>query len=380
MKSQHVNFKRQFEGLLASRLQERLNFIQVVLGPRQVGKTTGVQSVFSNFSGPKHFASADSPVPHPPDWLKAQWERGIALGEGALLVIDEVQKVQGWAEVCKLMFDEHRSRRALKVVLLGSASLALEDGLASALAGRFEHIPVTHWNFMEMQEAFGWSLDTFLKYGGYPAAAELVSSPARWQAYVRDSIIEPVLGRDISGLVRIAKPSLFKQTFRLAMNYPAQVISYQKLLGQLQEGGNASTVKHYLELLEGAFLIKLIEKFSGSTIRTSSSSPKIVPLAPALCSAMLDQLHLVDDPSWRGRIIEAVVGSELVKLPGKLFYWSEGNFEVDYVRVVDGEIIAYEVKSRATHKSKSVALFKKRFPEARIEYIDTNHPLIVGSP
>jgi predicted AAA+ superfamily ATPase len=363
--------KRDFQSVLERRLAEQLNFIQIVLGPRQVGKTTGVRQVFEAFAGPKHFATADSPVPPSADWLKAQWERARSLGDGSLLVVDEVQKVSGWAEVCKLLFDQHRMKRALKVVLLGSASLSLQEGMNTTLAGRFEIIPVYHWTLAEMQLAFGWDLDRYISFGGYPAAAELVGDFERWCSFMRDSIVEPVLGRDISGLVRIAKPGLFRQAFRTAMGYPAQVISYQKLLGSLQEGGNASTVKHYLELFQAAYLIRLVEKYSGSRLRTATSSPKILPLAPALCNAMLDHENLLYDTAWRGRIFEAVVGAHLAKLPGRLFYWSEGNYEVDFIREVDGQVIAYEVKSGLKQKSKSLTEFRRRYPEAIVDVIDS---------
>lgn len=362
--------KRDFQSVLELRLAEQLNFIQVVLGPRQVGKTTGVRQVFDAFGGPKHFATADSPVPLSADWLKAQWDRARSLGDGALLVVDEVQKVSGWAEVCKLLFDQQRSRRALKVVLLGSASLSLQEGMSAALTGRFEVIPVYHWTPAEMQRAFGWALDRYISFGGYPAAAELIGDFGRWCSFMRDSIIEPVLGRDVSGLVRISKPALFRQTFRAAMGYPAQVISYQKLLGSLQEGGNAATVKHYLELFQAAYLIQLVEKFAGSRLRASTSSPKILPLAPALCNAMLDRENLLDDAAWRGRVFEAVVGAHLARLPGRMFYWSEGNYEVDFIREVDGQVIAYEVKSGLKQKSKSLLEFRKRYPEAIVDVID----------
>jgi predicted AAA+ superfamily ATPase len=363
-------YTRDFQGVLQARLRERLNFIQVVIGPRQVGKTTGVRQVFEEFAGPKLFVSADSPTPLSAEWLSAQWEVARGLGDGALLVVDEVQKVTAWAEVCKLLFDQYRAKRALKVVLLGSASLALQEGMSTTLAGRFEVIPVYHWTQAEMREAFGWDLEQYLLFGGYPAAAELIGDFERWRSFVRDSIIEPVLGRDISGLTRIAKPALFRQAFRVAMGYPSQVISYQKILGSLQEGGNAATVKHYLELFQAAFLVKLLEKFSGSRLRSATSSPKILPLAPALCNAMLDRESLIRDDTWRGRIFESVVGAHLSRLPGRLFYWSEGNHEVDFVREVDGEIVAYEVKSGFRQSTKSIAAFKRRFPDAKVDVID----------
>ena len=365
-----MEINRDFEAVLERRLHEPLNFIQVIVGPRQVGKTTGVKRVFSNYPAPKHFATADSPIPLSAEWLRSQWEHALQLGKDALLVVDEVQKISGWAEVCKLLFDQNRKERSLRVVLLASASLSIQEGLASALAGRFELISVPHWSFAESQTAFKWDLTTFLKFGGYPAAAELISERERWQTFMRDSVIDPVLGRDISGLVRINKPALFRQTFRLAMSYPAQVLSYQKILGQLQEGGNASTVKHYLELFEGAFLLKLVEKYSGSPLVSVATSPKIVPLAPALSNALLDDISKIDDPTWQGRLFEAFVGARLLKLPGRLFYWSQGNYEVDYVRKVDDELIAYEVKSGLTHRAKSLELFKQHYPEAKVVVVD----------
>ena len=365
-----MEIARDFEPILSSRLQERLNNIQVLLCPRQVGKTTGAKRVFDSFSGPKHFASADSPSPFNSEWLEAQWNQATRLGSNSLLVIDEIQKVSGWAETCKLLFDRNRKSRELKVVVLGSASLSLQEGLASSLAGRFELISVPHWSLEETNRAFSWSLDQFLSFGGYPAATEFIADFPRWQSFVRDSIIEPVLGRDISGLVRINNPSLFRQAFRLAMSYPAQVVSYQKLLGQLQERGNASTVKHYLELFEGAFLLKRLEKFSGSKVSSASSSPKIIPLAPALINAFIEDKGKLSDATWRGRLFESTAISHLLKLPGSFYYWTDGRFEVDLVRTIDEKIIAYEMKSGVSQRVKSLNEFRKKFPDSEVRIID----------
>jgi predicted AAA+ superfamily ATPase len=364
-----MKIDRDFQGLLEKRLREKLNNIQVLIGPRQVGKTTGVKRVLEGYSGPKHFASADSPAPHNAEWLSAQWNIARRLGDNAVLVIDEIQKVTNWAEATKALFDEHREEKTLKVVFLGSASLSIQTGLISALAGRFELIKVPHWSFEECQRAFGWHLDTFLNYGGYPAAAEFVNDFFRWQSFVRDSIVEPVIGRDISGLVRINNPSLFRQAFRLAMNYPAQVVSYQKFLGQLQERGNASTVKHYLELFESAFLIKRLEKFSGSQRISISSSPKIVPLAPALINSFASEKSQLDQPEWRGRTFESYVISQLLKLSGEFFYWADNKHEVDLVRRIGQRVIAYEIKSGTSQRIKSLHAFRKKFPDAESEII-----------
>ncbi len=361
---------RDFENILESRISNPLNFVQVLIGPRQVGKTTGVSRIFEKYSFPKHFATADSPSPYGYEWLNTQWNIAREMGSDTLLVIDEIQKVDNWPETCKLLFDQDRPKKNLKVILLGSASLSIQEGLISSFAGRFELIHAPHWSYEECKNAFNWDLNTYLKFGGYPAAADLINEPARWQSYVLNSIIEPVLGRDISGIVRINNPALFRQAFRLAMSYPAQVISYQKLLGQLQDKGNAATIKHYLELIEGAYLLKKLEKFSGSTVMSSSSSPKLLSLAPALSNAYIDDLTKLSNPDWLGHIFECVVGASLLKLPGKLYYWSYGDYEVDFIRVVDNKVIAYEVKSGLTHKAKSLQVFKKKYPDAEIKIID----------
>lgn len=368
-----MKIAREFETILSQRIKNDLNFIQVVLGPRQVGKTTGVKSIFDAYAGTKLFASADSPIPYNSDWLEAQWNNAEKLGKGTLLVIDEIHKVNGWSETCKYLFDRQREKKTLKIILLGSASLSIQDGLASALAGRFELIKVNHWDYKESKKAFGWDLETFIKYGGYPAASELLPDHLRWQSYIRDSIIESVLGKDISGLIRINKPALFRQTFKLSVLYPAQVISYQKILGQLQDKGNAATVKNYLELIEAAFLIKRIEKFSGSVLNRAHTSPKLIPLAPALSNAFLDDLKVLDDPTWMGHVLECVVGARLLEMPGTVYYWSEANYEVDFVRIVNDEIFAYEIKHGLNYKTKSLDRFKKIYPKAKIEILDNEN-------
>lgn len=357
---------RYFENVLLARLKEGLPFLQIILGPRQVGKSTGIAHILNSWEGPRYGVSADGATPKSSEWLKIEWQKAERLGPGTLFVVDEVQKIQSWAEVVKELYDPIRESRKLKVVLLGSASLSIQQGLAAALAGRFELIRASHWSFAEMQRAFDWDFDTYVSYGGYPGGALLVNSSERWRNFIIDSVIEPVLGRDIAGAVSIAKPALFRQLFEMAMGLPSQVVSYNKLLGQLQEGGNAATIKHYLQLLEGAFLIKLLPGFSKGAVRRHASSPKIVPLAPALSQAYRPQSIPEGDATWRGRILEAIVGAHLAKLPGKLFYWSDGDYELDFVREVDGTILAYEVKSARKRKARSTEEFLKKYPQSEI--------------
>jgi len=363
-------YNRKFESELRTRLGQNLPFLQIVLGPRQVGKSTGMAAVLGSWNGPKHAVSADGSAPKSPEWLKIEWQKAARLGDGTLFVVDEIQKVVEWAETIKELYDPVRSSRTLRVVLLGSASLSIQRGLAASLAGRFEIIRAPHWSLAEMRESFGWDFEKYLLYGGYPGAALLADDPERWRSFIIDSVIEPVLGRDIAGATTIAKPALFRQLFQTAMGLPCQTISYNKLLGQLQEGGNASTIKHYLQLLEGAFLIKLLPGFSKGVVRRRASSPKILPLAPALSQAYRPESISENDLTWRGRILESVVGAALAQLPGNLFYWHEEGYEIDFVREVDGKILAYEVKSARGRRSRSAEAFLKRYPKSELFILD----------
>jgi len=354
---------RDFTKDLQKRLETELNFIQVVLGPRQIGKTTGLQQIVEKWNGPSLMVTADEVAAPGLDWITLQWQKARNLGKNALFVIDEIQKIPGWSSRVKYLFDQDRKQGKLKIVLLGSASLSLQQGLAESLAGRYEVIPAYHWNLTECGKASGWKLNEFLMFGGYPAAAELVGDVERWQSFLRNSIIEPVLIKDILGLSAVGKPALFRQTFELSMSYPAQEISYQKLLGQLQESGNVTTIKHYLELLEGAFLLKTLQKYSGSDMRMKGSSPKILPLDTALIHAFRNPLDVENNSDWRGRVFEAAVGAALSRSEGKLYYWREGKFEVDFVLQLEGKLFAIEVKSGRKRFSKGLEKFLAKNPK-----------------
>ena len=359
--------KREFVVDLQKRLQEELNFIQVVLGPRQVGKTTGLEQITKAWNKPFLMVSADEVSVPDQSWIDFQWKRARELKGEALLVIDEIQKINDWSAAVKYLFDQDRKQKRLKVVLLGSASLSLQKGLSESLAGRYEVIVAHHWSLNECKEAFGWGLEEFLKFGGYPAASELIHDVPRWKKYIRDSIIEPVLIKDILGVTAVNKPALFRQTFDLIMNYPAQEVSLQKLLGQLQDRGNAHTIKHYLELFEGAFLIKTLQKYSGSEVKKRASSPKIFPLNMALIHAFKSPNEAMLDPDWYGRIVETAVGIRLSLLEGKLFYWRVGKLEVDFILEDGKKLYAIEVKSNRREKNhKGLLAFKKRYPQSRV--------------
>ncbi|MDP3522530.1 MAG: ATP-binding protein [Hydrogenophaga sp.] len=340
---------------LAARLIEPRRFIQVVAGPRQVGKSTLVQQATDTLAQPVRHASADEPALRSADWMAQQWEAArlaIAGPEGAVLVLDEIQKIPAWSETVKRLWDEDtRAKRPLKVVLLGSAPLLIAQGLTESLAGRFETIPVSHWSLAEMRAAFGWSLDEFVFYGGYPGAAPLIGEPERWRRYVADSLIETSISRDVLLLTRVDKPALLRRLFELACRYSGQVLSYTKMLGQLQDAGNTTTLAHYLNLLAGAGMVCGVPKYAGDVARSRGSSPKLQVLNTALMSVMsgmsLEEAR-ADREFW-GRLVESAVGAHLANAAMRgentLHYWREGNREVDFIVLAAQRLTAIEVKS-----------------------------------
>ena len=275
-------FVRPHAAELARRLREPRRFIQVVAGPRQSGKTTLVRQVTSAVGRPVRFVTADEPTLRHASWIAQQWESARldttgAGRRGAVLVIDEVQKAPGWAETVKRLWDEDTGAgRRLKVVLLGSSPLLVQQGLTESLAGRFELIRLPHWSYAEMHEAFGWRVDQFVIHGGYPGAAPLATRPARWRRYILDSLVETTIARDVLLLTRVDKPALLRRLFELGCRYSGQVLSYTKMLGQLQDAGNTTTLAHYLDLLAGAGMlagIPEVQRFPGPPARFEPEAP-----------------------------------------------------------------------------------------------------------
>ncbi len=350
-----MRYRRRIFTSLASRLEENAPRIQVLSGPRQVGKTTVVRQVLDAVDRPSHYASADDPALRDSAWLEAQWEEGRRLASnrrrGAILAIDEIQKVTGWAETVKRLWDEdRRSDLPLQVALLGSAALLVQRGLSESLAGRFELIRAPHWSFAEMRDAFGFSLDEFVHFGGYPGAAALIGDERRWAAYVLDSIVETTISRDLLLLTRVDKPALLRSLFRLVCDYSAQIVSYQKLTGQLQDAGNTTTLAHYLDLLAAAGLAVGLEKYSPGKVRQRRSTPKLMALDTALVSATSDRTFAEAraDPEHWGRLVETAVGAHLCATRdprAEVLYWRDRGKEVDFVIQRGTRLTALEVKS-----------------------------------
>lgn len=354
-------YERAFVAQLEKRLCGEAPLMQVLVGPRQVGKTTGMRQLLARLPGSSHYANADDLLVADRTWLLEQWQKALLMGDGTLLVIDEVQKIPNWSEAIKALWE--RQPRRLRVVLLGSSSLQIQSGLTESLAGRFELTRVYHWTFTELKNAFDYDLERYLLYGGYPGAVAFEGDPDRWYAYMKDAIVEAVIGKDILQNRKVANPALFRQAFEILCRYPAQEISYTKLLGQLQDKGNTDLVKYYLELYAGAFLIYSLGKYSAKGWLTRTSSPKILAACPALCT-MTAGAPALADPEQRGRVFELAVGAELLQLPGELFYWREKNAEVDFVYRYQGKLYAIEVKSGRKKSAKGLDAFMKHFPQA----------------
>lgn len=357
MKSKpRIEFRRSGYDLLRARLQEQRRFIQVVAGPRQVGKTTMVRQVLESLTVPVVFASADEPGLKGSQWVAQQWDAARLAArqskDGAVLAVDEVQKIPHWDESIKKLWDEDTAKRIqVKVVLLGSAPLLIQHGLTESLGGRFVMLHQPHWTFPEMKSAFGWSIDNYLYFGGYPGAATLIADPERWARYVRDSLIETTISRDVLLLSRVDKPALLRRLFELACSYSGQILSYQKMTGQLQDAGNTTTLAHYLDLLAAAGMVTGVQKYAGDKARQRASSPKLQVFNTALMTAQsgVAPNEVDKNPEFKGHLVESAVGCHLVNAAAgkecELFYWRENNREVDFVVKSGRFITAIEVKS-----------------------------------
>lgn len=348
-------FQRENFKTLLKRAGEPRKFIQVLLGPRQVGKTTLVEQFLSVWKGVSHYVSADDPSFQTGTWLSQQWDLArlqLNHQQKVLLIVDEVQKIPHWSDVVKKEWDaDTRNKKNITLLLLGSAPWLIEKGLTESLAGRFEILRLGHWAYSEMKQAFGWSLDTYLFYGGYPGSASLLPDHERWSRYLFDALIETTLSRDILLLNRVDKPALLRQVFRLACDYSGQILSYQKMIGQFQDAGNVTTLAHYLELLNAACLVGGLPKFSTARYQERGSSPKLQVWNNALMSVFSNYTlkeALLDRDFW-GRLVESAVGAHLMNsVRGttiELSYWREQNLEVDFVLRRGKKITAIEVKS-----------------------------------
>jgi len=377
LKVMTAHLVRSFENTLKLRLQEKPQFIQVVMGPRQVGKTSGVLHLMESDKFKKDFAyHACEEGMHGAEWFLHQVQNAQQ-AEKKIIVFDEIQKIDQWSELVKRAWDQQkRQKQLMHWILLGSSSLRLTQGLGDSLTGRFEIIPVAHWNLMESSKAYSLDLSEYLNFGGYPGSYSLRKDEKRLRQYLLDSIFETVVSQDILRFTTVKKPALFRQTFMLACHFPAQEVSYNKLLRQLQDAGNVDQIKHYLDLFSQAFLIRLIFKYA-KNFSSKTSSPKLLPRAPIFTSLFLQRPLTSEE---KGRVFEAIVGNRLCENFPSVFFWREGIFEVDFVIETAEGPVAVEVKSKR-RKTSGLLQFQKQFSKARICIIDfENYPEFEKEP
>ncbi|RNL40248.1 ATPase [Slackia equolifaciens] len=374
-------YQRSIVSTIKQRIEEPRRFMQIVVGPRQTGKTTAVNQAVAQVDLPCLFAEATKNE-STQDWIKAQWYRARNLFASqhrpVLLVVDEVQFIRGWPAAVKTLWDEDTSNRIeVKVVLTGSSATLIHDGLNESLMGRFELIHSPHWSYSECADAFGYDLDDYLYYGGYPGAASLKDDEGRWLNYVRNSIIEPSIANDVLQLADVRKPELMRRLFEVGTPYSGQEVSYRKLLGQLDDKGNAATIAHYVSLLSRAGLMSGLQKYDPKLIREKASSPRLVVHNTALMVAEYGRRRkaLLTDPSLRGHLVESAVGAYLINRASiegfSVFWWRDGNDEVDYVIADKDAVTAIEVRSGRVKPTNGMTRFLVENPHA--------HPIIIGS-
>lgn len=366
-------YKRAEFQTIKSRLEENRRFIQVVMGPRQVGKSTVVKQVLKELDIPYQMFSADNVPATNSGWIANCWEATRSLQknkgyEGIVLVIDEIQKITNWSEAVKKEWDNDTFHdRNIKVLLLGSSRVLLEKGLSESLAGRFEEIRMSHWSYTEMKECFGFTLDQYIYYGGYPGAATLINDADRYQQYIQSGIVDATINKDILMDTPISKPALLRQTFELGSAYSGQLLSLNKMLGALQDAGNTATLAGYIHLLDESGLLCGLQKYSIDTARRKASIPKLQVYNNALkmiYNPLTFEEAITNRQAW-GHIFESAIGAYLVSQSFvhrfEVFYWRERNDEVDFILSKKGSVIAIEIKSNAEKQTCGLESFKKLF-------------------
>lgn len=396
-----MKYKRPQEAELRKRLAEPVRFINILSGPRQVGKTTIVRDLLPNDSREGYYISVDSvdedldslfnpalsrevspPTKRDAGWIRYYWQEARHRAKQwfvtnpttpYVFAIDEIQKIENWSETVKGLWDADRaSGLKMHVVLLGSAPLLMQKGLSETLAGRFETIPVTHWGFDEMQQAFDWSLEEYIYFGGYPGSADFIREESRWRKYVKESLIQPNIEKDILQMARITKPILLKQLFELGCHYSGQELSLTKMISILNEAKHTETLAHYLELLKQAKLLAGLNKYAVQEVRKRNSAPKLNVFNTALMSANQDYTfaEAQADRTYWGRLVESAIGAHLLNTRDSdthVFYWREGSDEVDFILMKGNKLTAIEVKS-GTEKSnfkKGLTVFAQKYPHAK---------------
>lgn len=365
--------QRSYFETIASRVNEPRKFLQIIEGPRQVGKSTLIKQVLKSTSLPWVHFTADNVPATRTAWISDCWATArnklrMEHLPQLLLVIDEIQKLKNWGEVVKKEWDDDTFNDVpIKVVLLGSSRIRLEKGLSESLKGRYETIKMPNWTLKEIQEGFGMTTDEYIYFGSYPGAADLRHDLDRWQEYISSSIVDATINNDILMDTPIAKPALLRQTFELSSAYSGQLVSLTKMLGQLQDAGNTTTLTHYLDLLNQAGMVCGLNKYAVDKARRRNSIPKYQVYNNAMMSLYCEhdfQSARADHKLW-GRLFESAVGAHIMNCSYtnrfKVYYWREDGKEVDFVLVKDTKVVAIEVKSNHDKDTSGLHIFQDLF-------------------
>lgn len=366
-------YERDIVATLRNRIAEERRFIQIVIGPRQTGKSTAVAQALGDLDVPVVAFSFDRPRDQRARRLEELWGQARQMLDGSdevVISLDEIQKVPDWSSTVKFLWDEDTLQgRNVKAILTGSSALTLQTGMAESLKGRFEEVVSTQWTFQECRDAFGYTLDEFLFFGGYPGSSPLIRDLDRWFAYMHGSIIEPTLTQDVLEMERVRKPALLRALFEIGAAYSAQEISYRKLLGQLDDRGNTETVSHYLDLIAHAGLLSGLKKYDEKPLRAKTSSPRLMVHDTSLMTAATEEdwESLVSDPARRGHLVESAVGAYLIARSQSerfsVHWWRERDAEVDFVVAKGHRRTAIEVKGGRAHGAAlGLGKFMERFP------------------
>lgn len=363
------------------RLTERLDEpapgrVQILTGPRQVGKTHILLDSAARWRESALYLAADAPESSLPGWWELQWQRTLQMaGRGkSVLFVDEAHYLPQWSPVIKSAIDEvYRKKLPLHIVITGSATLPLGSGAREAMTGRFERIELRQWNPRDLAEAFSLdrdeAIECFIRFGSFPGGMSLISDIPRWKAYIRDSIIDPAVGRDILMREQVRKPALLRQIFAVCTGHPSEILSLAKIAGALSDAGTLETIAHYLGLLEEAYLIASVRKYSAREVRRRSSPPKIVPLSNALTAASRsgDPPLPARDPAPWGRWVENACIAFAIGCGQKVHYWREEPLEVDFVLIGSWGKWAIEIKTGELGSRDMAGLltFCRRWPEFR---------------
>ena len=371
--NQRLMFERAQTDELKHRISEPRNKIQVISGPRQVGKSTMVKQALQDITVPYMLVSADNIDHTNTTWIGEMWATARARmkavkNEEYLLIIDEVHKLDNWSEAVKKEWDDDTFNDLnMKVVILGSSRLLLKDGLTESLAGRYELIRMPHWSYSEMHEAFGMDIDQYIYFGGYPGGAMYINDERRWRKYIKDSIVAPAIERDVLQTKTIYKPALVKQLFELGCAYSSEELSLNKMIGQLQDVGNVTTLAGYLTTLDESRLLCGLKKYASDNARKYNSVPKLMVYNTALFSVQsgVNFRKAFTTPKLWGRWAESAVGAYLLNQADeydyKLYYWREREDEVDFIIDYNRQCIAIEVKSGRRTNNEGLGAFRDKF-------------------